>query len=188
MAVLGEKEWLEHATLIGTVTLSWNRAVHQLLRVFTHLTGIETPVAEAIFFSPQSDSSQRYLIKRVAEAVGLDKIHQDELNKLLKRLEGVSTGRNLAAHIIFGVSAFDPISNTWAPKVVPALTPPQDRRLENDFDAQFREVERKLAQIYHDLEHWLIHTPYPNRPWPGPPLPIAAQAAMRAAVAERSEE
>jgi|GEM_PF-3228631 len=188
MAVLGQKEWQEHAALIGAVTLSWNRNVHQLLRVFTHLTGIESPVADAIFFSPQSDWSQRWLIRRVAEAVGLEKAHQGELNKLLKRLEAVSTGRNLAAHIIFGVSAFDLASGEWGPKVVPSLTPPQDHRLEDDFDTQFRETEHKLAQIYQDLEYWLIHSPYPIRPWSGPPLPIAAQAALRTATTEYSQE
>lgn len=61
MPALGEKEWQEHAALIGVVSLAWNQTVHQLLRVFCHLTGLESPLAEAIFFSPQSDSVQRNL-------------------------------------------------------------------------------------------------------------------------------
>lgn len=188
MAALGAKEWQDHAALIGAVTLSWNRCVHQLLRVFTHLTGIESPVADAIIFSPQSDSSQRRLIKRVAEAVGLEDTDQNALNKILKRLDSVSTGRNLAAHIIFGITVFDPETGDWGPKVVPALMPSQDHRLHDDFTTQFKEVERNLAAIYKDLDDWLIHTPYPARPWVGPPLPVAAAAALAAEVYRNSDE
>lgn len=184
MAVLGEKEWNEHAALIGAVTLAWNRTVYQLLRVFIHLTGVESPLADAIFFSPQSDSSQRRLIKRVAEAVGLTKADQDALHKLLSRLDKLSTGRNLAAHVIFGVTAFDQATGIWGPKVVPALTPPQDHRLHDDFTAQFKKAERDLDQIFRDLEHWLVHTPFPARAWGGPPLPVAAAAQAERAVAE----
>lgn len=184
MAALGEKEWNEHAALIGAVALAWNRTVYQLLRVFIHLTGVESPVADAIFFSAQSDSSQRRLIKRVAEAVGLAKADQDALNKLLSGLDKVSTGRNLATHVIFGVTAFDQTTGIWGPKVVPALTPPQDHRLQDDFTAQFTKVERDLDGIFQDLEHWLVHTPFPARAWGGPPLPVAAAAQAERLVAE----
>jgi len=188
MARLGEKEWIDHATLVGAVTLGWNRNVHQLLRIFIHLTGIETPLADAIFFSPQSDSAQRTLIKRIAQAVNLSEPDREVLGKLLNRLEKVSKGRNLAAHIIFGVTAFDPATGLWGPKVVPALDPPQDKRLEQDFGAQFREVERELSAIFNALELWLLHTPFPDRAWPGPPLPKAAAAAVQAGVAAGSLE
>lgn len=184
MATFGENEWNDHAALIGAVTLAWNRNVYQLLRVFTHLTGVESPVADAIFFSPQSDSSQRKLIKRVAEAVKLAELDLHKLNKLLNRLEKVSTGRNLAAHIIFGLTAFDQASGIWGPKVVPALTPPQDHRLQDDFTAQFKKVERELAAIFQGFEHWLDDTPFPERPWGGPPLPIAAAAQLQRTLAE----
>jgi len=174
MAVFGEAQWREHAALVGSLTLAWNRNVHQLLRVFMHLTGVESPVADAIFFSSQSDSSQRRLIKQVAKAVGLADPHLQILNMLLKRLDVVSTKRNLAAHVIFGVTAFDRVTGAWDPKVVPVLDPPQDNRLHEDFAGQFRDAERTLDAIYHELEHWLVYTPFPPRAWGGPPLPIAA--------------
>lgn len=151
------------------MTLSWNHCVHQLLRIFCHLSGLGSPVAEAIFFSHQSDKGQRLLIKRVAESVGLSEPHRRELEKLLKGLDAVATGRNLAAHTIFGVSLFDPVTGAWGARVVPALHPPQDARLEADFEAQFRRVEHKLQTLYRRLEEWLIHTPYPERPWKGIP-------------------
>ncbi|NKJ02967.1 hypothetical protein [Novosphingobium sp. SG707] len=181
---LGEKEWHEHAALIGRVTLAWNQNVHQLLRVLIHLTGIESPVADAIFFSPQSDSAQRKLIKRVAEAVELGEQYRASLEKILKRLEEVSSGRNLATHVIFGISAFDPETNHWGATVVPTLNPPQDSRLQPDFTAQFQAVEQKLHALHRDLENRLIHTPFPPRSFDGPPLPKAAAAAIQARIAE----
>jgi hypothetical protein len=171
---LGEKEWRAHAELIGRVTLSWNHNVHQLLRVFTHLTGLDSPLADEIFFSHQSDKGQRLLIKRVTSCVDIPDSAQKALKKLLKRLEDVSTGRNLAAHIIFGISLFDRNSGGWAPTVVPALMPPQDKRLEDDFKAQFEQVDRDLQAIYKELEEWLITTPFPERPWGLPAILGAA--------------
>lgn len=182
--MFGEKEWLEHAALVGSVTLAWNRNVHQLLRVFTHLTGVESPVADAIFFSTQSDSSQRRLIRKVAEVVDLAPDRRIALNALLKDLDNVSTGRNLAAHIIFGVTAFDEKTGAWGPKVVPALQVQQDRRLRDDFTAQFIEVEQTLAEIFAKLEDWLVHTPFPTRSWPGSPLPLAAAQLAEVRFAE----
>ena len=188
---LGEREWQEHAALIGRVTLAWSQNAHKLLQVFTHLTGIESPLAEAIFFSPQSDSAQRNLIKRIVSAVEVDDVHRNSLLRILKSLEQVSSGRNLAAHVIFGISAFDPATNQWGATVVPTLDPPQDPRLKSDFAAQFREVEQTLYAIHRDLEQWLVHTPFPPRAFEGPPLPKAAAAAIQARMAEfdiRSDE
>lgn len=174
MPALGEKEWNEHAALVGAVTLAWNHNVHQMLRIFCHLTGLESPLAEAIFFSHQSDRSQRMLVQNVAKAVGLDEPYVKTLDKLIRRLDKAASGRNLAAHTIFGVTLFDAHSGAWGPKVVPALATPQDKRLEVDFDRQFRRVEHELRAIYDDLEAWLLHTPFPDRPWGHPPFPKAA--------------
>lgn len=182
--MFGQKEWQDHAALIGVVTLAWNQNTHQLLRIFSHLTGLESPLADAIFFSPQSDSLQRNMIKRVAQAVELNKASFDELKTLLHRLQKASSGRNLAAHMIFGISAFDPDTGTWGAKVVPALRPSQDPRLEADFAAQFKRVEEELTAIYQDLEHWLVHTPFPDRPWGSPPFPKAAANIIAARTAE----
>lgn len=181
---LGEKEWSDHAELIGQVNLAWNQVVHQLLRVFCHLTGIESPLAEAIFFGPQSDNAQRRLIKRVAYAVELEAESSKRLAKLLDRIDRASAGRNLAAHIIFGVTMFDPDTGAWGAKVVPALKPAQDIRLEEDFTAQFRRVHEDLSSIYRDLEEWVIHTPFPERPWGALPFPKAAAERVALIVEE----
>ncbi len=182
MAALGEKEWREHAALVGAVTLAWNRNVHQMLQVFGHLTGLESPLADAIFFSHQSDKGQRHLVLQAAQAVGLAEPHVKALKKLVERLDKAASGRNLAAHTIFGVTLFDAASGAWGPKVVPALMTPPDKRLEADFTAQFRRVEGQLKAIHDDLAAWIRETPFPDRPWGHPPFPklyreqIAAQA------------
>jgi hypothetical protein len=167
MAGLGEAEWRAHAEQVGRVTLAWNRNSHQLLQIFSHLTGLGSPLAEAIFLSRLSDSRQRAMLKSVAVAVGLEEAYQESLKIILKRLEDVSTGRNLAAHTIFGLSLFDPDTLSWGVKIVPAVKD-QDKRLSPDFDKQFAAVEVELAAIYQALEEWLLHTPFPPRPWDGP--------------------
>ncbi|MGR8964208.1 hypothetical protein [Rhizobium leguminosarum] len=86
--------------------------------------------------------------------------------------------------MIFGITVFAQEAGICAPKVVPSLTPPQDSRLEADFTAQFRKVERELMAIYRDLEHWLGHTLFPDRPWGDQPFPRAAAARMDALLGE----
>jgi hypothetical protein len=181
---LGGKEWREHAAIVGGVTLAWNQCVFRLLQVFVHLTGIESPVADAIFFGTLSDSGQRRMIQRVSECVCLDDRYVKSLGALLARIDKASSGRNLAAHTVFGVTAFDPASGAWGPKVVPALDPPQDKRLREDFAAQFAEAEATLWAIANDLEQWVVNTPYPPRSWGHPPLPKALQSAQALHLAE----
>jgi hypothetical protein len=66
---------------------------------------------------------------------------------------------------------------------VPALTPTQGARLHQDFAAQFRAAEQNLEEIWHGLEHRLLQTPYPARPWGHPPLPVAAAMSSAAVIA-----
>jgi hypothetical protein len=183
---LGEVEWREHAALVGSVTLAWNQCVFRLLQIFVHLTGIESPLAEAIFFSHQ-DRGQRQMIQRIVEGIELDEIHVKSLGKLLKRIEKASPGRNLAAHIIFGVTAFDMTTGGWGPKVVPVLTPSQDKRLEKDFAQQFQKVEKTLWSIAGDLEQWVINTPFPPRSWGHPPLQRSLASEPARHLAEDSD-
>jgi hypothetical protein len=165
MAGLGETEWREHAELIGQVTLGWNQTVFQVLRIFVHLTGIGSPLADALFFSHQSDRGQRNLVKKVAETVGLADEDMKKLKALMDRLDKIAIQRNLATHTIFGLSMFDPKTEQWGPTVVPALSPNPDKRLNEDFTKQFRDLERDLGTICRDLEDWFVHTQFPKRDW-----------------------
>lgn len=167
---IGEEAWRRHAERVGRVTLAWNTATMQLLRVFSHLTGLGSPLAETLFFSHKSDRAQRGLIKAVAAIGDLADGDRKTLVTILKELDGVAVGRNLAAHTIFSVSLFEPETGVWGPRVVPALTPPQDPRLSDDFDAQFAAVEQELASLHRRLEDWLVHTPFPTRQWSGAPF------------------
>lgn len=167
---IGEEAWRNHAELVGRVTLAWNAATMQLLRVFCHLTGLGSPLVDTLFFSHKSDRAQRSMIKAVAAIGDLSEADQKALFTILKDLDAVSVGRNLAAHTIFSVSLVDQETGVWGPRIVPALTPPQDPRLSEDFDAQFAEVERELATLHRRLEDWLVHTPFPTRQWSGAPF------------------
>jgi hypothetical protein len=166
MAGLGEKERRDHAMLVGVVTLGWNRAVHQLLRAFTHLTGVESPLADVIFFGSRSDNAQRQMLARVAKTVDLTSKERDRLIPSIRRLDKAAVTRNAATHTIFGVTAYDRVTDRWGAKVLPLLDQTERSRLKEDFEAQFREVESELGAIYQELEDWLIATPIRHAPGP----------------------
>lgn len=168
--MIGETAWNDHALVIGRLMLAWNRTTHQVLRVFTHLTGLGSPLAEAIFFSHTSDATQRKLVLAIAEAVELPATSTASLKSLFKRLEKVAGARNVAAHTTFGLSLFDPDAGTWGPKVVPALGPHVDKRRERDVIGQFTKAMSELDRVYAELETWLVHTPFPPRLWNHPPF------------------
>lgn len=176
---IGEEVWRGHAEQLGRIALAWNAATMQLLRVFSHLTGLGSPLADALFFSHKSDQSQRNLVKTVAALTDLSAADHKTLLAILKALDGVSVGRNLATHTIFSVSLVDPATSVWGPKIVPALTPPQDSRLQPDFEAQFAKVEADLAKLHRRLDDWLDHTPFPTREWSGAPF-LTAMPGSRA--------
>lgn len=163
--MIGEAEWQVHAELVGQVMLAWSRNTHQLLRVFTHITGLGSPMAETLFFSYASDSGQRKVLLGLAEAMKLAPGPTDELKKIFKRLEKVAGARNVAAHTPFGLTLFDLETGAWAPKVVPALGRHVDKRREADVVRQLRKADAELSSIYDALEHWLMHTQYPERLW-----------------------
>jgi hypothetical protein len=167
---IGEKEWNDHAQLTGQVMLAWSRTTYQLLRVFTHLTGLGAPLAETLFFSHASDASQRKLLISICEAVALAEEPKAQLRKLLGRLNDAAAARNVAAHSIFGVTLFDEASGARGPKVVPVLGQHVDRRRKADVDAQFREAILELARIFDDLDTWLANTQFPERMWGHPPF------------------
>lgn len=167
---IGEAEWNQHAQIIGRLMLAWSRTTYQLLRVFTHLTGLGSPLAEPLFFSHASDAGQRKLLISVAEAVGLPTEPKAQLKKLLKRLEDIAAARNIAAHTTFGMTLFDAESGAWGPKVIPALGQHVDKRRQTNLDRQFREAIAELDSIFNDLETWLVHTQFSDRMWGHPPF------------------
>ena len=178
--MLGEAEWRRHAELIGRVALAWNANVHRLLKIFCFLTGMTSPLADAIFFASKSDAQQRQLIKRVAEVTLVDPAAIRSLAALLDRLGKLAGGRNSAVHVIFGVSLFDPATSVWSPTVVPALTdPPQDTKLQADFKAQFEAAERNLVASREALDQWLVNTPRDLYPHRAPEIDWSGDAAAR---------
>lgn len=157
--MLGETEWRAHAELVGRVALAWNSNVAVLLRIFTFLTGVQSPLADTIFFAVKSDRQQRELINRVAEVTLVNDEDRKNLGILLERLGRLAARRNSAVHTVFGITLFDQRTSTWGPKIVPALDPPQDPKLDKNFRAQFERAERELVEVRKQLEDWLVFTP-----------------------------
>lgn len=176
--MIGETQWKAHAELVGQVMLAWSRTTHQLLRVFTHLTGLGSPLAETMFFSHVSDAGQRRMLLEIAAAIGLDLGPAGELKKIMKRLEKVAGARNVAAHTPFGLTLFDLETGSWGPKVIPALGRHVDKRREADVVEQLRKAEVELDEIYAALDHWVVHTQYPDRLWGSGPTFVGGVSAL----------
>lgn len=163
--MIGQTEWKAHAELVGQVMLAWSRNTHQLLRVFTHITGLGSPLAETLFFSHASDAGQRKMLLDLATAMKLSPGPTEELKRIFKRLERVAGARNVAAHTPFSMTLFDLETGAWGAKVTPALGRHVDKRREADVVRQLQGADAELASIYDALEHWIAHTQYPARLW-----------------------
>jgi hypothetical protein len=163
--MIGQTEWKVHAELVGQVMLAWSRNTHQLLRVFTHITGLGSPLAETLFFSHASDAGQRKMLLDLATAMELPPGPTGELKRIFKRLERVAGARNVAAHTPFGMTLFDQETGAWGAKVIPALGRHVDKRREADVVRQLQRADAELAAIYDALEHWIVHTQYSARLW-----------------------
>ncbi|MCB8835669.1 hypothetical protein LJD42_29425, partial [Escherichia coli] len=88
--------------------------------------------------------------------VDLTSKERDRLIPSIRRLDKAAVTRNAATHTIFGVTAYDRVTDRWGAKVLPLLDQTERSRLKEDFEAQFREVESELGAIYQELEDWLI--------------------------------
>ena len=53
----------------------------------------------------------------------------------------------------------------WGLKVIPALGRHVDKRREADVERQLRKADFELTSIYEALDHWIVHTQYPQRLW-----------------------
>lgn len=175
---MGETEWKAHAELVGQVMLSWSRNTHQLLRVFTHITGLGSPLAETLFFSHASDAGQRRMLLELAVAMALPSGSTRELKAIFKRLERVAGARNVAAHTPFGITLFDLETGAWKPKIIPAIGRHVDKRQEADVEHQLKKADAELAAIYDALEHWIVHTQYPARLWGEGPTFVGGVSAI----------
>ena len=57
-----EKQYDEHAALVGHVTLAWSNIHSEVFAIFSLLCGMEGRRSEAIFFALKSDASQLTLL------------------------------------------------------------------------------------------------------------------------------
>jgi hypothetical protein len=135
----------EHAALIGRVTIAWNDLNHILGYLFRLFSGMPEDKATAIYFAPKSDTTQRAVLKAVAE-IAL-KPHPDiwqPFKKSLDRINGLAGERNAAIHTSWVVS-FPSL------KFVPAASIPLHGSLKPDFVAQFEALRGELSNEFFAL-------------------------------------
>ena len=69
-----EKQYDEHAALVGHVTLAWSNIHSEVFAIFSLLCGMEGRRSEAIFFALKSDASQRDITLAIINEVVSEQI------------------------------------------------------------------------------------------------------------------
>ena len=69
-----EKQYDEHAALVGHITLAWSNIHSEVFAIFSLLCGMEGRRSEAIFFALKSDASQRDITLAIINEVVSEQI------------------------------------------------------------------------------------------------------------------
>ena len=91
--------YFNHAMMVGRVSCSWNMLHERLADIFVAL--IESELARSVWYSTESDRSQRKMLASVVKAKtwpeSLPKA-KDDITWILNRTESTSDRRNTAVH------------------------------------------------------------------------------------------
>jgi hypothetical protein len=135
----------EHAALIGRVAIAWNDLNHVLSFLFRLFSGMPEDKATAVYLTPKSDSTQRQLLKAVAQ-IALEPHPEiwQAFKKSLDSINALAGERNAAIHTSWAVQFPEP-------KFVPAASMPLHGALKPDFITQFEALRDKLSDEFFAL-------------------------------------
>jgi hypothetical protein len=132
----------EHAELLGREALAWNDLTHILAHLFEQFSGLPRDEANAIFFTPKSDSTQRAMLRSIAEfALKPHPKLWQELVTCRDIINNLSGERNAAMHTSWAVTFPEP-------RFVPAANIPVHKRLKPDFVTQFKSLQEQLNKQF----------------------------------------
>jgi hypothetical protein len=135
----------EHAEMIGRVALAWTDLDQVLGNLFELFSGLTTDKAQAIYFLPKSDRTQREMLRTIAK-IALEP-HPDLWSSFKSAMDGIDTlsrERNAAMHQSWGVQFPDP-------KFVPSHLTPRHKALKPDFATQFQSLQKQLNDKFFEL-------------------------------------
>lgn len=175
-----------HFEAIGRIAHAWNELHENLCSLFVQLSMIDQGVGASIWFSLQSDRSQRNLIRAVLGAPVLDErwpqfpTLQKDVATLLKLANQVADYRNNALHSPFMMALVgSDDAATFLPSPETFMGNPRAQALsDKDLAAEFAWYARSashlsavadnMAEALRDAEHpWPKISKLPPHPHPG---------------------
>jgi hypothetical protein len=138
-----EKQYDEHAALVGHVTLAWSNIHSQVFRIFALLCGTTKRQSEAIFFALKSDASQREITLAVINETVSEPL-RDKGKAIFGRINGLAGDRNLAAHTMWATLM-------PAGMIIPNPSVRRPSRLKDDFELQFQTLIERLRELFREL-------------------------------------
>jgi hypothetical protein len=138
-----EKQYDEHAALVGHVTLAWSNVHSEVFAIFSLLCGMEGRRSEVIFFALKSDASQRDITLAIVNEM-LSEPLRKKAKMLFGRISGFAGERNLAAHTMWATRL--PAGN-----ITPNPSLRQPSLLRQDYEQQFQTLIDRLRDIFRDL-------------------------------------
>jgi hypothetical protein len=138
-----EKQYDEHAALVGRVTLAWSNIHSEVFAIFSLLCGMKGRRSEVIFFALKSDASQREITLAIINEIVSEPL-RNKAKTLFGRISGFAGERNLATHTMWATI-------TPAGNITPNPMIRQPSLLRQDYEQQFQTLIDRLRDLFREL-------------------------------------
>jgi hypothetical protein len=144
----------EHAKLVGSVVIAYNRVQHLIFVLFVAFSGMPTERASDIFFALRSDRSQRDVALAAAKTALVEHPNLWELFKTtIDKINDLAGERNAAVHTMWAIDwQYWGGPSLYFPKIGVAPGAIPHKKLKEDFSAQCAELNRKLQEHFVELD------------------------------------
>jgi hypothetical protein len=144
----------EHATLIGSVVIAYNK-IHWVISVlFVAFSGMPTEEARDVFFALKSDRLQRDITLAAGKtALAEHPALWERFETTLEKVNELAGERNAAVHTMWAIDwQYWGVPSLYFPKVGVASEAILHEKLKDDFPAQFAELNQKLQEHFVELD------------------------------------
>ena len=144
----------EHAQLIGSVVIAYNRVQWLISVLFVAFSGMPDEQAQDVFFAVKSDGVQRDIALAAGKtALAKHPALWEGFRTVIAEINDLAGERNAAVHTMWAID-----SQYWGgpalffPKIGVASGAIPHKRLKADFQAQCAELNEKLQRLSVELE------------------------------------
>ena len=144
----------EHATLIGSVVIAYNK-IHWVISVlFVAFSGMPAEEARDVFFALKSDRLQRDITLAAGKtALAGHPALWERFETTLEKVNELAGERNAAVHTMWAIDwQYWGGPSFYFPKIGVAPGAIPHEKLNEDFVAQFAELNQKLHEQFVELE------------------------------------